>query len=408
MSSTKPDGRSDSAPRERLLGLFRDALLSVRADRLIERALHGADYSHVIALGKAGEALAAGAVRALGTRLVAGFLSAPRGYATGELPDAAPFERHWGAHPLPDTASIAAGEALARFVESLPASASVAVLLSGGASACIELPNLGIDVEFLRRANAWLLASGLPIEDMNRVRVGFSRLKGGGVARLLGNREIGAWILCDVPGGELGWVGSGPLSLPSPREWPSLPDWLRERLCRRSAAGNVPLIRLNRLAGNEEAVAYLVRHGARAGDTLSGEAAELGTRIGAELAAAEPGLYVRGGEPAVRLPALPGRGGRCQHLALTAALAIEGRCDCWLLVAGSDGRDGTEPVAGACVDGGTVVRGRGQGLDPEHALATADAGSFLAASGDLVYTGPTGTHVNDLLIALKTGTVNKA
>jgi hydroxypyruvate reductase len=36
-------------------------------------------------------------------------------------------------------------------------------------------------------------------------------------------------------------------------------------------------------------------------------------------------------------------------------------------------------------------------------LKRADAGNFLDASGDLVYTGPTGTNVMDLVIAHKSG-----
>ncbi|MDE2091186.1 MAG: hydroxypyruvate reductase, partial [Gammaproteobacteria bacterium] len=71
------------------------------------------------------------------------------------------------------------------------------------------------------------------------------------------------------------------------------------------------------------------------------------------------------------------------------------------LAAGTDGTDGNSSDAGALVDGATLTRGEDAGLDAANCLARADAGTFLEASGDLVYTGPTGTNVMDLVIALK-------
>ncbi len=71
------------------------------------------------------------------------------------------------------------------------------------------------------------------------------------------------------------------------------------------------------------------------------------------------------------------------------------------MAAGTDGTDGPGEDAGALVDGGTIKRGMDQGLDAERALAAADAGSFLEASGDLLRTGPTGTNVMDLMLGLR-------
>lgn len=369
----------------------------MRADRLAERALHGERRSHVITLGKAADALAAGAWRALGAGLQGGFIGQARGYA-GEAPPAPVFERHLGGHPVPDAGSLASGRALARFARALPADARLAVLVSGGASACVELPAPGVGLELLRRANGWLLASGLPIAAMNRVRAGLSGLKSGGLARLLGARKVAAWVLCDVPDGRLEAVGGGPLGfLDEPL--PPVPDWLRPRS--RRPLPPVPSVPLLRLAGNEELVAAVVRAGARPAGRLDGEARALGLRIGRRLKAGPPGLAVWGGEPRVRLPGHPGRGGRCQLLALAAAVELEGEANGWLLAAASDGWDGTDPVAGACIDGSTLARGRAAGLDPEACLERADAGRFLAGSGDQVRTGVTGTNVNDLVITLK-------
>ena len=61
-------------------------------------------------------------------------------------------------------------------------------------------------------------------------------------------------------------------------------------------------------------------------------------------------MQVWGGETTVRLPARPGRGGRAQHLALSAALALQGCDGGYLLAAGTDGSDGPGEDAGALVD----------------------------------------------------------
>jgi glycerate 2-kinase len=74
-----------------------------------------------------------------------------------------------------------------------------------------------------------------------------------------------------------------------------------------------------------------------------------------------------------------------------------------LLAAGTDGSDGginqIEADAGAIVDSGTLQRGELEGFDVIEALTQANAGAFLAASGDLISTGPTGANVMDLVIA---------
>ena len=139
----------------------------------------------------------------------------------------------------------------------------------------------------------------------------------------------------------------------------------------------------------------------RRNEAVTGDAAEQGRIIAAQLNDGAAGLYVWGGETVVTLPATPGRGGRCQHLALAAARELAGCAKIALLAAGTDGSDGPGEVAGALIDGWSIQRGRDAGKDPGAALLLADAGSFLHASGDLLDTGPTGTNVMDLILGLK-------
>jgi glycerate-2-kinase len=163
------------------------------------------------------------------------------------------------------------------------------------------------------------------------------------------------------------------------------------------------------LAGNRTAVTAAADAARRLGfdphlmaAPLAGDAAEAGRQLVAALENAPRDravAVVAGGETTVR--AMPGgRGGRSQHLALAAALALDGRPGV-LLAAGTDGVDGVTDAAGACVDGGTASRARAHGLDPAAALAATDSHPCLDATGDLVRTGPTGTNVADLVVALR-------
>jgi hydroxypyruvate reductase len=134
---------------------------------------------------------------------------------------------------------------------------------------------------------------------------------------------------------------------------------------------------------------------------VTGNAEDHAMRIIDFLHTASPGVYLWGGETTVRLPKKPGQGGRNQQLALCAALQMADRPDFLLLAAGTDGNDGNTHSAGAIVDAGTLARATACGVDAMQSLENADAGSCLAASGDLLVTGPTGTNVMDIMIGMK-------
>jgi len=117
--------------------------------------------------------------------------------------------------------------------------------------------------------------------------------------------------------------------------------------------------------------------------------------------AAAPMCVIASGETTVRLAESDhGRGGRNQEFALAAALAPGSAAGWSLLSAGTDGIDGPTDAAGAIVDGTTFARARDKGLDAHRALEAHDSYPFFAALGDLVITGPTGTNVGDLQVAL--------
>ncbi|HEV2846367.1 MAG TPA: DUF4147 domain-containing protein, partial [Thermoanaerobaculia bacterium] len=116
------------------------ALAAVDPERLAreELARRGERFGAAVALGKAAAALARGAREALdpgAKRLLIRPHSAPALLDPG-------WEQKTGGHPLPDRQSVAAGERLERWLAEIPP-APLLVLVSGGASACVEAPAPG-------------------------------------------------------------------------------------------------------------------------------------------------------------------------------------------------------------------------------------------------------------------------
>jgi hydroxypyruvate reductase len=323
-----------------------------------------------------------------------------------------PWEVIEAGHPLPDKGSLFAGSRLIEFLQA-DTSTPILFLISGGASSLVEYPVDGVDETFLSRMNAWLLGSGLDIGSMNRVRKGMSRIKGGGLLRWTGERPLRVLAISDVPGDDPGTIGSGLLT-PESGHLPRLdvlPDWLRQPLeqeqdKQQDMSGIAPEVEIvaNLKLAKEAAADEARRLGYRvfvSDAFIDGDAAECGRRLAGSLMQSEAGISIWGGETGVRLPESPGRGGRNQHLALAAAIEMQGMAHVWLLSAGTDCTDGPTEDAGALVDGSTLERAEVDGFDGPMSLLKADAGSLLEASGDLVTTGPTGTNVMDLIIGLK-------
>jgi len=403
--------------RHHLLEIFQAALARVEGAAAVAgwlRAHSLATPCRLIAIGKAAQSMAKGAHQVLGDGISQGLVISKHGHLDDAFCKALHWEAIEAAHPVPDESSLQAGRRLLDFI-SQENEGPLLFLLSGGASSLVEAPIAGVDLDFLARTNTWLLGSGLDIVQMNLVRKGLSRIKGGGLLSLLAGREVEALAISDVPGDLPGAIGSG-LLVPEPdlREQLDrlpLPEWLATRLQAGLAqrpvfAGKPPALHI---VANLDSAKQAAAERARAlgyavtlhESFLEGEAGLAGERLARELRAGEPGIAIWGGETTVLLPPEPGQGGRNQHLALAAAVALAGCEGCYLLAAGSDGSDGPTQDAGALVDGGTLQRAALEGFDAASSLAAADAGRLLEASGDLVTTGPTGTNVMDLVIGLK-------
>jgi len=406
--------------REQLLLILDAALDAVRGTACVSRYLRGRetpDSTYLFAVGKAACAMARGAHDALGDRIRDALVVTKHGHA-----ERLPWAVIEAGHPVPDVHSLEAGRRLVRFIARMPQDAFVLVLLSGGASALLELLPDGVTLTDLQQVNRWLLGSGLDIASINRIRKQLSLVKGGRLARLLHPRRVLCLAISDVPGNDPRAIGSGPLvadgDLQQPLDTLTMPAHVRAAL-RHGTAAPAPgdpcfaRIELRIVAGLDDAKRAAEEAARRLGHEahvdpafVAGDAIAAGTRLAERLLACAPGVVrVWGGETTVKLPASPGRGGRNQSLALSAARVLRGVGGVWLLAAGTDGTDGPTEDAGALVDGGTIDRGEAHGLDASDSLARADAGTFLEAAGDLIRTGPTGTNVMDLLIGIRTVTV---
>jgi glycerate-2-kinase len=361
----------------------------------------------VLAIGKAGAALAAAAEATLGARIAAGLALVPDG---GERA-LARCDVRVGAHPIPDERGAAATREILAFVARPGPDDVLLVLLSGGGSSLLCAPAPGVDLADVAAAVRALLVAGAPIDELNAVRKHLSAATGGRLARTSRAGRIEVLAISDVAGDRLDVIASGPFA-PDPSRFA---DALAV-LARRDSERRVPAgVRAHLEAGARGEREETPKPGdpafARTRHTLiasnataveaAGEAADergwrtmavKGALFGEARSAAQrlvafgearrsdrPQCLVAGGETVVTVRGA-GRGGRSQELALAAALT---------------------DAAGAFADGGTVARGRSAGVDAAAALADNDSHGFFCREGGVFRTGATGTNVADLAFVLK-------
>ena len=416
------------------------ALLSVDPATLVEetlyaRPLEAGERGSIIALavGKAARGMAEGAHRALGKRISQGIVLAP-GDSAGQVPKG--FEIFRGGHPLPDGDGVAAARALAEAARRAGPDDRLLVLISGGASALLTLPDGQVSLEDVREMTRLLLLSGAPIAEMNIVRKHLDQLKGGGLARIAMPARVRALILSDVVGDAPDVIASGPVS-PDPSTfadaiavlerrglWEKAPTAVREHLLfgregqipETPKPGDPPFAGVQALViGNAARAVAGAAFRARAlgydvhvhSVELAGEARAVGrelARLGRRIRdtatpVAPPAALLVGGETTVVVTG-DGRGGRNQEVALAAAQELDGTDRILVLSLASDGVDGPTDAAGAIATGTTLARARAAGLDAQASLDRNDAYPFFDAIDDLVRTGPTGTNVMDLMMVL--------
>ena len=285
------------------------------------------------------------------------------------------------AHPVPDMRSLGAGRALRESVAGMAPGSFLLLLVSGGASSLAEDLVAGKTLKDLQALNQRLLAQGLDIGAMNIQRRLVSRIKGGGLLGFFRGGSVQVLAISDVPGDDLAVIGSGIGIAPEPCGFDFEAKIIASNTTARDAAAEAATAHGLAVLANQEA--------------LHDDLDILAPKIGKRIRDMGKGVLILGGEPTVVLPANPGRGGRNQALALALAREIAGIDGLTVVVVGTDGSDGPTDAAGGVIDAATWGPGAAE------ALQRADSGTFLEQCGGLVTTGPTGTNVMDLLVAIR-------
>ena len=396
--------------------IVRQAIEAVLPDAAVKRALAGQIFSGkvvLVAAGKAGWQMAKTAWECLGDRIEQGIVITKYDHVKSPIGNLVCLE---AGHPVPDENSFAATRQALKMVSGLTEQDTVLFLLSGGGSALFEDPL--IPGEELQDITRQLLACGADITQMNTIRKRLSCVKGGRFAQSCAPAQVYTIVLSDIVGDPLDMIASGPAypdSSTCQQALKIVEDYqlqLSDRAMK-LLAQETPKKLDNVVTCITGSVRQLVAAAAESckalgyepvilSDSLECQAKEAGAMLADMIAShpspARPMAFLAGGETVVKLTG-HGKGGRNQELALSAAPAIAGRNACVFSV-GSDGTDGPTDAAGGYVDGDTAAALAAQGIDIAAVLQDNDAYHALECCDGLIFTGPTGTNVNDVAVAL--------
>ncbi|WNJ99349.1 glycerate kinase [Thalassospiraceae bacterium LMO-JJ14] len=328
-------------------------------------------------------------------------------------------------HPVPDDAAFLATQQILESVDELGADDLVIALISGGGSALMTCPTPSITLEHKRAVTRALLKSGATISEMNCVRKHLSSVKGGRLATRAYPARTVTLAVSDVPGDDPAVIASGPTVAD-----PTTCDDALEILDRyginpgedvirclqsgdtetpKSGAPELSRATTKVIVTPQEALEAAANVAEAAGvnayilsDRMEGEARDIAlahAAIASQVAERSqpfpvPAVILSGGETTVTVRG-EGRGGRNAEFLLALANALDGRPGIFALACDTDGIDGTEDNAGACIDPTTISRALSKGMFARAFLQENDGYSFFDSLGDLIKTGPTLTNVND-------------
>lgn len=399
--------------------IVNESIREVQPDKAVVRALEENPLGgriRLVAVGKAAWQMAKAAAGFLGDKLERGIVVTKYGHVQGEIPGVECYE---GGHPVPDEGSFRGTRKALKLTEGLTSEDTVLFLLSGGGSALFELPL--IPPEELQDLTRQLLACGADIVEINTLRKRLSAVKGGRFAEHCAPARVFSIILSDILGDPPDMIASGPACPDSSTCEEAMEIVRRYRLSLSDETRRLLMVETPKSLSNSqwringsvlELCAAAARSCERLGyepvfltDRLCCQAREAGSMMASILRThAEDGkklAFLAGGETVVRLTG-HGKGGRNQELALAAAEGIAGLENAALFSVGSDGTDGPTDAAGGFVDGETCHLLLEQGIHIEQVLQDNDAYHALQRTEGLIFTGPTGTNVNDVAVGLLT------
>ncbi len=368
--------------KQQLKSLFEAGIAAVSGHQSVINAYHELQSFKpdlIVAVGKAASGMCQGALDCFGdTKAI---VATKYGHNEQGLIAKLNVTAIESGHPIPDENSLKAGKMLIDAITKMPTDSSLLLLISGGASAIAESLPDDVSLAEFRQLTEKMVSEGLNIGQINTKRKAISKIKDGKLLSHFKGKRVITLAISDVEGDDISIIGSG------------IGD-----ISKCNSEATYKLIATNeiaRMAVKHQALkqGFDVRQNV---ETLFKDVFELSTEIGDFLNKAEKGIYIWGGEPTIILPKNPGSGGRNQSLALALAQEIVGTDHITILIAGTDGSDGPTNAAGGIIDGQTFKHGQ----EAKRALKAANAGSYLREYDDIFITGPTGTNVMDLVIAL--------
>lgn len=410
----------DMTMRKRADQIVAASIRAVQPDDAVARALKGVVFPGrvlLVAAGKAAWQMAKAARDCLGDRIDSGVVVTKYGHVMGPLGN---FVCREAGHPVPDENSFAATQAALDLVANLTENDTVLFLLSGGGSALFEKPL--VPGEVLQDITGQLLACGADIVEINTIRKRLSAVKGGRFAECCAPAKVFSIVLSDILGDPLDMIASGP-AVPDTTtcaQAEAIAQKYALRLTEEAKAclhTETPKQLTNvttQITGSvRELCAAAAAECEKLGyepvlltDQLCCQAKEAGSFLGTVLRThhgqGRKLAFLAGGETVVQLTG-HGKGGRNQELALAAAPALEGLSGVCVFSVGSDGTDGPTDAAGGYVDGQSNAELTAKGLSVFAVLKENDAYHALERIGGLIVTGPTGTNVNDVAVALVDG-----
>ena len=407
-----------------------DGQILYAGERLYNLANHGDIY--VVGAGKATARMALAVEALLGERIARGIIIVKRGHRV----PLRKIEVVEAGHPIPDQAGVDATESIIGLLRRTQKTDLILCLVSGGASALLSCPVVGLSLHDKQQTTQALLNCGARIQEVNAIRKHISRVKGGRLAELAYPSTVLSLILSDVIDDSMDNIGSGPTAPDSStfadclsiidryRVGGMIPVTVRSIL-KKGAAGEIvdtpkagdPIFQKvqNLLIGNNQLALVAAKEKAEAlgyntlvlSGSIEGEARKVAIDhvvmardvLSSSSPIRPPACIISGGETTVAIQGA-GLGGRNQEFALAAAIEIDGLEGVVVLSGGTDGTDGPTDAAGGIVDGTTVQRARDKGLDARSYLERNDSYPFLKTVGDLLITGPTLTNVMDLRMVL--------
>ena len=324
------------------------------------------------------------------------------------------------AHPVPDEAGVIATQRILDLVRDLGPDDQVIALISGGGSALLCAPVDGLTLGDKKTLNAVLLASGMPISQMNIVRKQVSAVKGGKLAAAVYPAKLITLTISDVPGDDPSEIASGPtvgstataaMALAALKQWKvALPDHIMQVITNAPTpiAPNDPRLSTSETRIIAAPAQSLAAAAALAsdidvrilGDAIEGEARNLAqsqAALALQIAAEKhtrPVLLLSGGECTVTRRG-NGIGGPNAEYVLAAGHVLNGHPQIHVLACDTDGVDGAAEVAGAYAGPDMPELAKTQKLNSQSALENNDAHSFFDKAGGQIVTGPTLTNVND-------------